>query len=221
MSSSDSRLTYGRRRLIYTDGLPSHVGQWRSHATLNKCVRQDGWRRAVFSWGGRKCCLAEIQGWWNGSGSHFSPPAAKGLKGEALSRKGLNKEIRAVLCLCVTSVHSHHIRSIQFDFIYKASLTIKIVSRFTWQKRPLLQSYALSDFKDFCKCVRMRWNSLRADLNMKTKCLHANNMSRQRQISLGILIHEKAGTISAQSSSVIQSQRLWCERGNWHEKGDR
>lgn len=41
----------------------------------------------------------------------------------------------------------------------------------------------------------------------------------ERQISLGILIHEKAGTISAQSSSVIQSQWLWCEKGELTWKG--
>lgn len=124
----------------------------------------------------------------------------------------------------VTSVHSHHkhyIWSVQFNSTLFTNnlLRSRMSPRFTWQKHCLLRSNALNDFKDFCKRVRMRWKSLRANLNMKTKCLHANNMKRRRQISLGILIHEKAGTIAAQSSSVIQSQRLWCEKGELTWKG--
>lgn len=142
MSSSDSWLTDGRHGLIYTDALLSRVGQFWSHATLNKCVQQDWWRRAAFSWGGRKCCLPEIQGWWNGSGGHFPPSCCKGKKGwkelhcqekVLISRYGWCYR-KPVLCLCVTSVHSHQIHYIwyiQFNFIYKASLTIEIVSCLT------------------------------------------------------------------------------------------
>lgn len=53
-----------------------------------------------------------------------------------------------------------------------------------------------------------RWN---INLNMKTKWLRSYNM---QQISLDILIQEKAATVSAQRSSVIQSQRLWREKGD-------
>lgn len=55
---------------------------------------------------------------------------------------------------------------------------------------------------------KTRWN---INLNMKTKWLRSYNM---QQISLDILIQEKAATVSAQRSSVIQSQRLWREKGD-------
>lgn len=54
---------------------------------------------------------------------------------------------------------------------------------------------------------------------MKTKWLRSNNTQQQRQISLDILIHGKAASVSAQSSSVIQSQRLWREKGEPDIKG--
>lgn len=60
---------------------------------------------------------------------------------------------------------------------------------------------------------KMRRN---VNLNMKTKRVRSNN---ERQISLDILIHEKAASVSAQSPSVIQSRRLWREKGDRSLRG--
>lgn len=95
-----------------------------------------------------------------------------------------------------------------FNCIYKASLTsrifpcVHVTNVFFWNP---------NDFKDFANRKKMRWN---INLNMKTKWRRSDDRQQQRQISLDILIQEKAAAVSAQSSSVIQSQRLWREKGD-------
>lgn len=54
---------------------------------------------------------------------------------------------------------------------------------------------------------------------MKTKRVRPDNTQQRRQISLDILIHEKAASVSAQSPSVIQSRRLRREKGDGSLRG--
>lgn len=151
----------------------------------------------------------------------------EGLKGAALSEKVLirrsgwcyNSESRCHVSVLHQCTYTTYIIFDPFNSTLFTKHLLRSRLCLTWQKHPLLRPKAQNYFKDFHKCVRVKGKSLGANLNMKTKCVYASNRRRQRQISLGILIHEKAGTISAQSSSVIQSQRLWCEKGELTWKG--
>lgn len=108
-------------------GLPSHVGQFWSHATLNKCVRQDGWGRSVFSWGKEKmlsCRDTRVMKWLR---QPFFPSCCKKKKGwkelccqekVLIRRYGWCCSSESRCYVSVTSVHSHHIHcisSVQFN----------------------------------------------------------------------------------------------------------
>lgn len=132
----------------------------------------------------------------------FSPSKSKkGWKEQRCQENGLNKEIRVVLqlrtsvvCLCVTSVPSHHIRwAVRFNGGSRLSLGSPD------RKRPLL----LIDFKDFCE-----WD--------ETAGAHENTPVRKQYeaAETNLIRHSHSWKRWDHfCSSVIQPQRLWCEKG--------